>query len=223
MITDYKNLTIGQYNAILAVAENEPVEENRNPQILAVLTGKTVAELEAMPIVDFVGMMRKAGFLTVPPKPAKTRKNYACGPFTLVPVLDFKKITTAQYIDFQTLSKRDGGPAIVEVLSCLMIPEGRKYCDGYDPADVQTAIRDNMSVEDAISLYSFFTGRLLSLTRRLATSLNRMARRLPRSQRETMQKTLQTLPTGLQAVGDGLLMLTPFQKLSALIGIQYGA
>ena len=222
MITDYKNLTIGQYNAILAVAENEPVEENRNPQILAVLTGKTVAELEAMPLVDFVGMMRKAGFLTVPPKPAKTRKNYACGPFTLVPVLDFKKITTAQYIDFQTMTKKDGGPDIVEVLSCMMVPQGHKYCDGYEPGEVQAAIRDGMSVEDAISLYSFFTGRLLNLTRRLATSLNRMARRLPPAQRMEKMKALETIPTGLQAVGDGLQMLTPFQRLSALLGMQSG-
>lgn len=222
MITNYKELTIGQYNAILAVSENEPAEELRNPQILAVLTGQTVEELEALPLFTFAGMMHRAGFLLVPPKPTKTRKNYACGDFTLVPVLDFKKITTAQYIDFQTLTKRDGGPAVVEVLSCLLVPAGRKYCDGYDPADVQTAIRDHMSVEDAISLYSFFTERLLHLMRHTVTFLNRMARRLPKTGREKAEKALQTMPTALQSVGDGLRTLTPFQRLSAILGMQYG-
>ena len=128
MIQDYKSLPIGMYLNILAVADNEPVEEMRNPQILSMLTGKSVSELEALPIIDFAALMRRASFLTVPPKPQKARKTYVCGPFELRPVLDYKKITTAQYIDFQTFTKTlsQGEPRMVEILSCFLVPVGHK-------------------------------------------------------------------------------------------------
>lgn len=228
MITDYKSLPIGKYLQILAVTDGEPVEERRNPAILSVLDGRTVEELEDLPIIEFATMMRRAGFLMTPPRPAKTRKEYVCGPFRLAPVVDFKKVTTAQYVDFQTFAKQSGQagePPVVEVLSCLLVPVGHKYCDGYEPGEVQAAIRENMSVEDAMSLYSFFTGRLLRLTRRLATSLKRTARRLPKTtETETVLERLKTLtkPTVLQSVGDGLQTLMPFQRLSETLGMPSG-
>ena len=42
------------------------------------------------------------------------------------------------------------------VLSCLLVPKGKTYGNGYDIADVQKAIRDYLSVTDALSLLAFF-------------------------------------------------------------------
>lgn len=227
MIKDYKTLPIGKYLQILAVSEGEPVEERRNPKILSILDGRTVEELENIQLVEFAGMMRQAVFLLAPPKAQRTRKTYECGTFRLRPVLDYKKITTAQYVDFQGFSKEpgeDGGPRVVEVLSCFLVPDGHKYCDGYEPGEVQEAIREHMSVEDAMSLYSFFIGRLLHLMRRSVTFLKQTARRLPETpETVTLKAQAKALTaTDLQTVGDGLLTLTPFLKLSAILGMPSG-
>lgn len=228
MITNYKDLPIGKYLQILAVTEAEPDEYRRNPAIVSILDGRSVEDLEAAPLVEFAALMRRAAFLTEPPKAQKARKKYECGPFSLVPVLDFKKITTAQYVDFQTfagMEQADGVPPMVDILSCLMVPEGHKYCDGYDPAEVQAAIREHLSTEDVVSLYSFFIGRLLTLTRRLATFSTRLARLTPegsvaREKAERLRKM--TGREALRSVGDGLRMSMPFQRLSAILGMPSG-
>lgn len=225
MITSYKDLPIGKYLQILAVTETEPDEARRNPAILSILDGRPVEVLEDLPLMEFAGLMHRAGFLVEPPKPEKARKSYVCGQFELVPVLDFKKITTAQYIDFQTFAAAKGdAPRVVEILSCLLVPKGSRYCDGYDAPEVQAAIRENMSTADAASLYSFFIERLLHLMRPLATFSKRMARRLPRERRVEILTELKTLtsPETLEAVGDGLRMLTPFQRLSETLGTPSG-
>lgn len=230
MITSYSELPIGKYFAILKVAETEPEELRRNPAILSVLTGQSVDELEELPISTFSGMMRSAGFLVTPPKPGRTRRMYQCGPFSLLPTLDYKRVTTAQYIDFQTFSRdvKDDAQRIVMVLSCLLVPSGHKYCDGYSPEEVQTAIRDHMSVEDAVSLYAFFLRRFVQSTHRLLTSSERMLRRLPRTPKTaglraeleaTKRKTKELFSS---ANGGGLPTWTMFQRLSGILGTRYG-
>ena len=222
MITNYKNLPIGKYLQILAVTENEPDENQRNPTILSILDGRSVPELENLPILAFAGMMRSAAFLLTPPAPGKTRKTYVCGGFELRPVLDYKRITTAQYVDFQEVLKTEGdAPNVVEVLSCMLVPAGHDYCDGYDPSEVRAAIREHMNTEDAVSLYSFFFERLLRLTRRLATYSTKALKRLQRPGMEPMVREatamLNRIP--LPTAGDGLPMLTRFRRLSATLGM----
>ena len=82
-------------------------------------------------------------------------KSYPVGEFVLVPVTDMRKITTAQYIDFQTFSK-DKEKNLVEMLSCFLVPRGCNYNDGYDILDVHRAIREEMSVAEVIALLAFF-------------------------------------------------------------------
>ena len=226
MITNYKNLPIGKYLQILNITESEPLEEMRNPAILSILDGRSVLELENLPIMEFSHLMHGGAFLLTPPATVKTRKSYECGPFELVPVLDYKKITTAQYVDFQEMVKAAGdAPAIVEVLSCLMVPAGHKYCDGYDPGEVRAAIREHMNTTDAVSLYSFFFERLLRLMRRLATSSKKALLRLPKRKetgpmvKEALKK-LDRMNSELDGVG--LPMLMRFQKLSETLGTPCG-
>lgn len=222
MITSYKQLPIGAYLQILSVTETEPDETMRNPAILSILDGRSVAELEDLPIMEFARLMHQTSFLLTPPAPGKTRKTYECGAFTLSPVLDYKKITTAQYVDFQEVIKAGGDtPAIPEVLSCMLVPVGHRYCDGYDAAEVRATIRERMSTEDAVSLYSFFFGRFALLTRRLQTYSKKALKRLPKhpetaakvTEAQTMLKQM-PFPTD----GDGLQTLTRFQRLSAILG-----
>ena len=156
MIDNYKDLKIGKYLEILEACKAGGDELETQVTLIAALSGKTETEILNMPISEYSALARSASFLTKAPElPEKPAKAYEVGGFRLVPVMDAGKITTAQYIDFQTLAKQKDSK-VVEILSCLLVPEGKRYNEGYDIADVQKAIREDMSVADAMGAYAFF-------------------------------------------------------------------
>lgn len=238
MITSYKDLTVSKYLELERIALEIPDDTERNTAVLSVLTGISPDRLLAMPIADYREKNRKAAFLLTPPKPYdRARQSYKCGPFELVPVRNYAKVTTAQYIDFQSFIKRfpDDSQGIQFILSCFMVPAGHTYCDGYDPAEVQDAIREHMSVVDALSLHRFFFHLFVKSTARTLTSLIRATERLERMATKTLEATdsirarekaveLKTKAETLRSIaaGDGLQTWTPFRRLSALVGIQSG-
>ena len=120
------------------------------------------------------------------------RKPVEVAGLRLVPTKDFTKITTAQFVDFKTFTDQAGGdesrlseltPAM---LSCMLTPQGRDYCDGYDPIDVQAAIRDHLRADDALALSAFFLSRWIRSSSRILTYSRRVARRYKMT--ETLRK-----------------------------------
>ena len=166
----YDSLPIGKYLDILAVCEGRRGVDV-TVGMLSVLTGMAEDDILDLPIGEFADLAARARFLEDKPGEAKVRGVYTLGEFTLVPVRDARKVTAAQYIDFQTFSRR-GISAAPGVLSCMLVPEGRRYADGYDPVDVQKAVAENLPVSDAFALYAFF---LRSLRRSMAAILTSSA------------------------------------------------
>ena len=165
MIDNYKDLKIGKYLEILDTCKAGGDELDTQVALVAALSGKTEEEILNMPISEYSALARSASFLSKAPElPDKPAKVYEVGGFRLVPVMDAGKITTAQYIDFQTLAKHKEGK-VVEILSCLLVPEGKWYNEGYDIADVHTAIQEDMSVADAMGAYAFFLDSCRKSTR----------------------------------------------------------
>lgn len=229
MITNYRDMTLGMYLEIMAISERMENPFDRNPEILSILTGVQVEDLMALPIPEFGMLMRRAGFLLKPPQPGKTRKTYAVASFELEPVTDFRKITTSQYVDFQTfLAQKSEDGSMVEILSVMLVPKGRKYCDGYDALELQKAIREKMSVEDAVSLYGFFSRRFDSLIRDSLTYCLKLAKRLPdpdqrkelTDRAETLKRMTETM--AITGSGVGSIVWTRFQRLSAVLGMRFG-
>ena len=213
MIENYKDLMLGAYLDIQRINEDESREHiDRQVAILSVLTGRSERELLNLPIAEYTDLATRADFLTRPaekiPRPAD---RYHLGAFDLVPIRDLRKVTTAQYIDFQTFAP-DADAHLVELLSVSLVPEGMTYNDGYDLADVQAAIREHLSVQDALALVADFFRRWLALTRATLNSLEKELKKAARikdaEKRAKLQaeivirkKQLRTLST---PVGDGL-------------------
>ena len=165
MIDNYKDLKIGKYLEILDTCKAGGDELDTQVALVAALSGKTEEEILNMPISEYSALARSASFLSKAPElPDKPAKVYEVGGFRLVPVMDAGKITTAQYIDFQTLAKHKEGK-VVEILSCRLVPEGKWYNEGYDIADVHKAIQEDMSVADAMGAYAFFLDSCRKSTR----------------------------------------------------------
>lgn len=157
IIDNYNKLTLGKYLEIQEVSRNESLEDiDKQVQILSILTGMAEEEILHLPIMDYKELVAKSAFLN--PENISYHpiaKRYLVGGFELIPVKDFRKIETCQYIDFQTYAP-DLDKYLVEFLSVILVPKGHRYNEGYDILQVQKAIREEMSVSDGVSIAGFF-------------------------------------------------------------------
>lgn len=212
MIDSYDKLTLGMYERLLDIQgdENEVTLE-----VLALLSGRTVDELMAMPLDDYFAIKAQGAFLLAQPERAEVRDRYELGDFVLVPLRKMRDMTAAQFIDFQEWT-RQKGRHLAETLACFLVPEGKAYGEGYDPADVVEAIRDRMAMKDVAALDAFF---FYSSVRYMADSLSSLERRL--TPRQRMTGTARTLRKALRALrrsGDGWRRWTPLLTLPATLG-----
>ena len=208
IVDSFAALPVGTWLEILAVNE-DPARDDLDKQVgtIALLTGRTEREILNLPIQDYRELAGKAAFLGVPPaRLPRAASSYKAGDFTLIPSVQFDKLTTAQYIDFQTFLP-EGDRRIVELLSVALVPKGKKYNDGYDIAEVQQAIRADITVEQALSLAAFFLTRSAALIKTTRSSLYRWRRQEkdPKKKAALTQKleVLETLARTLLSAGAG--------------------
>lgn len=127
---------------------------------------------------------------------------YRVGDWELVPVADARKITVAQYVDFQTFCTEP--EHIVELLSVLMVPRGCAYNQGYDVAEVQAAIREGMSVEEVLRVSAFFLRRFAGLIQDSLSFSEREAERMPEPARtETRERLMKVRAMWRRLTGSG--------------------
>lgn len=208
IIDNYRDLPIGLYLEICDIDRREDLEDiSKQVSIISVLTGMAEEDIYNLPLEEYRELAAKTRYLSHPYEgEILTAKNYIVGKFTLVPVEDYRKITTAQYIDFQTFAK-DAERNIVEILSCMLIPKGKKYNQDYDVLEVQKALREHLCVADALSLLAFFFVQYRQSIKDSLTYSREMAMRLrdPEKKRR-MLREIQKEEDRLLKLGDGLQM-----------------
>lgn len=182
IVSDYRGVTVGTYvNGILPLARREDLSElDKQVGFIALLNKMTEQEVLDLPIVEYTEYARATSFLSAPVETNKAGRisdKYTLGDLVLVPLRDWQKMTAAQFIDFQTLSK-DIEANSIALLSVFLVPEGRSYNSGYDIAEVRQAIADHLSVQDAMEILGFFFGQLPELLRDSLTSLEKDVKKL---------------------------------------------
>ena len=206
IIDNYRNLPIGKYLEILELSQDENVDAlEQQVKTISILTGLTEDDVLALPIAQYKELAGKTKFLENGyDGKLQVAKSYGLGGMQLIPVKDFAKITTAQYVDFQTFSK-EGDKYLVETLSTLMIPKGKKYNEGYEVADVHKAIRENLSVADVLSLSAFFLTKFVKSIKDFQTYSIWEIQKIPnREMRERLMKQMQeALEIHSKTNGDG--------------------
>lgn len=161
----YKDLTVDKYFNILDLlnSESEPILITEG--LVKILFDKDLANL---PVLEANTVVNQLSFLNTPYKVSKPKSSYTIGNRIFEPVFDITKITTAQYMDFQTLL-RIGDKK--HLLNCLLVEKGTTYGDN-DNSDYLYA---NLSVADYLDLLDFFQKALQRLTRdTLVSSLKKM-------------------------------------------------
>lgn len=203
IIDNYRNLPVGKWLEILELSRDENVDAlEQQVKTIAILTGLTGDEVLDLPIMEYKSLAAKTMFLEKEyDGKLQIAKSYGLNGMELIPVKDFSKITTAQYVDYQTFSK-EGDMYLVQTLSTLLVPKGKKYNDGYDMDAVQQAIRDNLSVADVVSLYAFFLTKWVKSIKDSQTYLDKEIKKIPNKlMREKLMKQVQEMRSKINGVG----------------------
>lgn len=212
-INSFATLPVGTWLEILKLNE-DPAKDDFDKQAgtIALLNGLTVRQVLAFPIPEYRALAKEAEFLgVVPERLPRAASSYQVEGFTLRPALDMRKITAAQYIDFQTFLP-EGEKRLVELLSVALVPKGATYNDGtYDIVEVQNAIRNDLTVEQALSLFAFFLTGLARLIRSTRISLSRLTRKekdkeKAEANREKLEELQRTTERLLRIFGAGSQM-----------------
>ena len=203
IIDNYRNLPVGKWLEILEFSRDENVDAlEQQVKTIAILTGLTEDEVLALPIMEYKSLAGKTKFLEKEYEgKLQIAKSYGLDGMVLIPVKDFTKITTAQYVDYQTFSK-EGEMYLVQTLYTLIVPKRKKYNDGYDMDAVQQAIRDNLSVADVLSLYAFFLTKWVKSIKDSQTYLDKEIKKIPNKlMREKLMKQVQEMRSKINGVG----------------------
>lgn len=203
IIDNYRNLPVGKWLEIMELSKDENVDAlEQQVKTIAILTGLTEDEVLDLPIMEYKSLAAKTMFLEKEyDGKLQIAKSYGLNGMELIPVKDLNKITTAQYVDYQTFSK-EGDMYLVQTLSTLLVPKGKKYNDGYDMDAVQQAIRDNLSVADVLSLYAFFLTKWVKSIKDSQTFLDKEIRKISnKTMRERLMKQMQEMHSKINGVG----------------------
>lgn len=201
MVTRYKDLTLAMYLEIDGILRDEWAEEiDKQVSIIAILDGKDPAEVLALPLADYAAMAAQTAFLREVCKPVPY-EGKALG--NLQPVTDFRELTTAQYVDFQTFAKRLPS-SLPEVMGIFLVPEGCTYGEGYDTGEVVERLR-LLPWPEALGMAAFFLQSFAESIRDLLTYSEASAARTkdPRK-RKALERKIREVQALLKTAGAGL-------------------
>ena len=187
MINNYKDLTLEKYIELYELDIHGMEEIDIQSNIIAILSDMTVDDVLDLPIPQYKKLAQQTAFLTAQPqvKARKINKIYING--KEYNVLDkIEKMTTGQYIDYQTYLKKNDVKMLPYILSCLIIPSGEKYGD----TDTIEQIKQ-MTVEEALTISNFFMNKSLTLIKGTLRYLEyMMKRKMKKVKEETMKQQM---------------------------------
>ena len=186
------------------VNEDEALEININ--LLSVLCDVPVEEIEDLPLTEFSKLVKQTEFLKEMPK-VEIKDNYIINGKKYVLLTNVQKMTTAQYIDYQTLVK-NADKNVKELLSVFLIPKGKKYGE-YDLEEVMSDIYNYFPITDARAVSFFFTLVLQSLTKATLISLERRTKKelkktKTKEEKEKIEILLETIRLSKDSIPNGI-------------------
>lgn len=172
MINSYESLPLEKYLQILDIPKDLP-EYDYKVKVLSVLSGMDEDSILDQPLLKTMKMAEEANFLTTPLPEGNGKQiasSYRIGDLELIPAKNVRKWTTAQFVDFQTFISKNNPSNLPELYSCILIPKGYTYNNGYDIADVHKAVSSYLPVTAARQLSAFFFRKFMDSSRSILTS-----------------------------------------------------
>lgn len=193
----WESITYDDFIQIHQIAEADIPETYKTVSLLSVLSGMDEKDIESLPINIFTKMVKALEFMdTKPPKPMH-KKEYIINERKYVVKADITRITTAQFIDYNSYASEEN-PDPINLLSLWLIPEGHEYNDGYDIEQVKYDIR-SMNFLDAQAV-AFFLQRqsaLFAATINAYSEKNLKELKMKKEDREKLLRPLRSMALSL--------------------------
>lgn len=225
MITSYEMMPLGIYQKVDAIIRDKSLTKDEvNTAIISVLSGVPEKELDSMTFEEVRKYADKLSFLYEQPPIAKMKSRYQVGKFDCVVAKNGKRLTWAQFKDFNELIKvADSHPELM--VSVFLIPKGAKYCDdSYDIEELHEAIRESLPITDVQAITAFFLRRLQQSTKitLICSALRMMVETMtaPKAVRPTMRTIAKTMMKATRSLesGDGFIKQIASLGLPILLG-----
>lgn len=194
IIKDWNDVTLGIWMRMNEITAREN-EIERIVGFVALFNEMTEDEVLALPLDKFKEYMAQMGWMNTPPDIEQPKKEYVINGHTYELTMNFHKLTTAQYIDFQSYTKSED---YSQMLSVFLIPKGKKYGDGYDVFEVQQDLKQ-MPVREVLGLMGFFMVLYRSWSRALLKYSSRILRKA--AKREKNPELMETV-TKMEELAD---------------------
>lgn len=215
-IDSWNKMSVSDYCKIQEIAQDKEMEAfDVEVAFISILCGVDEEEILNLPVPEFQRLRGQAQFVAnFPEIKAKAPKKIVINGKECTVTTDFKKITTAQYIDFQTYFKLDDlNHYLPNILACFIIPKGCQYAEGYEISEFVEEIRNNMGIIDALQMVSFFQMAFLILMNNMLLYSEKMMRKakktMPKEKIEEMESAIKKMEaTRSQLVGAGYQLLT---------------
>lgn len=170
MITKWNEVTIGMLQEIEQINGLHTSDEEKTFMVTALLAGMPYDEFITLPLDEARDLVAQTSFLQTPPEKVKTKKEYRIGENVYVLQKDIMAVSTAQYIDFQAILPV-WQTNLPELMAIVLVPKGKKYSEGYSTAEAVEEIRNNLNIEDALSVADFFSTKSAKSMRKMLLKL----------------------------------------------------
>lgn len=163
--TKWKDISINVYRDIQNIYESDLDDMSKEVSVLSLLCGCDEEEIWNLKITEINELRSGLSFLGEVERDDKDFKKIMVGDEECYVIADLNKFSYAQYVDFQTFFPEHDN--LAKLLSTIIIPEGKKYNDGYDIVEFIQKIGDNLDIVTATSISFFFLRRFLSSMKRM--------------------------------------------------------
>ena len=175
----WEELTVKQYYEILDILRDDIGDAlELNAQLIDCIWGIDSADI---PVIRFSWYLDELKFLQEPYEPKIPKKEYKVKDKIFKPVLDVSKITTAQYIDFQELVKRNDHKLMLNV---LFIEDGKEYGE----TDNSDLLWENLTLDAYSDVLYFFQRLLLNLMKDTLNSSKKILKKEYRKEKNPQKK-----------------------------------
>lgn len=150
----WSDITLKQYFELM-----DSIKDVQDPLIINSEMIRIIFNIEMngdLPWSKYTNYLEQLSFLKDPYKPKNPSNYYVIGGIKFKTCLNINEITTAQYIDFQELTKRGDNK---NILNCFFIKDGENYGD----SDYSDLLWNNLTVDIYSDVMFFFINLLKTL------------------------------------------------------------
>ena len=131
MQNQWEHITVEDFVKIRAIlSDTKTAQEDKMVSLAAIVQGVSEETILNLPLSQAQPVFDAVWGLNEHPKRSKYRSEYSFKGWRLK-VADTRDMSVAQWVDFQTYGK-DTEKYLLDILSCALVPKGKKYNDGYD-------------------------------------------------------------------------------------------